>query len=193
MEIPALVAITKLPYWKDPFSGERMRNWNTVVSSAGAIGIKTGTTTVAGGNLLFAGYEEVGETRQLVVGAVLGQHRPPIIDTVNAVSHDLLIATGETLTSEKIVEKGDVVGYLDDGLGGRTPVVATEDVAAVGWGGIEVDLALEPLAEMPHAASAGKKVGTLTVGGGPGQVEVPVALKQDLTEPAFGDKLTRVL
>ncbi|THA25911.1 D-alanyl-D-alanine carboxypeptidase [Streptomyces sp. RKND-216] len=193
MEIPALVEITRQPFWKDPFSGEQMRNWNTVVSSAGAIGIKTGTTTVAGGNLLFAGYEEIGDTRQLVVGAVLGQHKPPIIDTANAVSDKLLTAAEGTLTAEKIVQKGDVVGYVDDGLGGRTPVVATEDVAAVGWGGVEVDLALEPLKDMPHTAPTGKRVGTLTVGGGPGQVEVPVALEQDLPEPAFGDKLTRIL
>ncbi|EST39477.1 hypothetical protein N566_01750, partial [Streptomycetaceae bacterium MP113-05] len=193
MEAPALVAITSLPFWKDPFSGDRMRNWNTLVSSTNAIGIKTGTTTAAGGNLLFAGRKEVGGTQQLIVGAVLGQHKPPIIDTVNAVSGELLDAARGTLISEKIVQKGDVVGYLDDGLGGRTPVVATKDVAAVGWGGVEVDLALEPAKKMPHTAPPGTKVGTLTVGGGPGQVEVPVALEKNLTEPAFGDKLTRVL
>jgi serine-type D-Ala-D-Ala carboxypeptidase (penicillin-binding protein 5/6) len=193
MEFPGLVEITKMPWWKDPFSGKRMRNYNSLVPFNGAIGIKTGTTTAAGGNLLFAGHKDVGGTRQLIVGAVLGQHKPPIIDTVNAVSRQLLDTAGEALTSEKIVEKGDVVGYLDDGLGGRTPVVATRDVEAVGYGGVEVDLALETKDDVPHAAPAGKKVGTLTVGGGPGQVEVPVALQKHLTEPGFGDKLTRIL
>ncbi|MFR9673587.1 D-alanyl-D-alanine carboxypeptidase [Streptomyces sp. TR02-1] len=194
VEMPELMSITKLPSWKNPFTGQQMRNYNTLVPYDGAIGIKTGTTTAAGGNLLFAGHKDVGGTRQLIVGAVLGQHAAPIIDTVNAVSRELLTAAGDTLTSETIVRKGDVVGHLDDGLGGLTPVVATEDVRAVGYPGVRVDLSLEPGGKaMPHAAPAGKEVGVLQVGDGPGAVEVPVALQKRLTEPPFADRLTHLL
>ncbi|MCT2593196.1 serine hydrolase [Streptomyces sp. N2-109] len=192
MEIPALVDITKLPTWTDP-SGKQWRNYNTLVPYNGAIGLKTGSTTKAGGNLLFAGRKNIGGTTQLIVGAVLGQHKPPIIDTANAVSKELLIAAGETLSAQKVVKKGDVVGQVDDGLGGLTPVVATKDVTAVGWSGLKVKLALKTGAKgIPQTADAGEKVGTLTVGDGPGQVKVPVALQDDLVEPGFGDKVTRV-
>lgn len=193
MEIPALVDITKLPTWTDP-SGREWRNYNTVVPYNGAIGIKTGSTTKAGGNLLFAGRKNIGGTTQLIVGAVLGQHKPPIIDTANAASKELLIAAGGTLSASKVVKKGDVVGEVDDGLGGRTPVVATKDVTAVGWSGLKVKLALEAAKKgIPQSAEAGEKVGTLTVGDGPGQVKVPVALQEDLVEPGFGSKVTRIL
>ncbi|MBQ1094239.1 D-alanyl-D-alanine carboxypeptidase [Streptomyces sp. B93] len=191
VRIPALVEITKLPEWTDP-SGQKWRNWNTLVPYDGAIGIKTGTTTTAGGNLLFAATKEVDGENVTVVGAILGQHTAPIIDTVNAVSKTAMLAARERLTSAKILQKGDVVGYVDDGLGGRTPVVVTEDVHAVGWAGLEVELSFEP-GDVPHTAKAGTKVGTLTVGDGSGgAVTVPVALQDELAEPGFTDRLTRV-
>ncbi|MGW6899748.1 D-alanyl-D-alanine carboxypeptidase family protein [Streptomyces sp. NPDC054919] len=192
VEIPALMAITELPSWTDP-SGKSWRNYNTLVPYNGALGIKTGSTSKAGGNLLFAAHKMVGDTDQLIVGAVLGQHKAPIIDTVNAVSKDVMVATEDLLKSGKVVRKGDVVGAIDDGFGGTTPVVATEDVAAVGWAGLTVKLELTDDGKtLPHEAAAGTHVGTLTVGEGSSQVKVAVALQSDLTNPSFGQKLTRV-
>jgi serine-type D-Ala-D-Ala carboxypeptidase (penicillin-binding protein 5/6) len=191
VKIPALTDITKLPSWKDP-SGQVWQNYNRLVPYNGAIGIKTGSTTKAGGNLLFAATKEVGGETVTLVGAVLGQHTAPIIDTVNAVSKTAMLAAQDGLTSAKILKKGDVVGYVDDQLGGHTPVAVTEDVTAVGWAGLEVRLSFEA-DDLPHSAKAGTKAGTLTVGDGDaGAVEVPVALEKDLTEPGFGAKLTRV-
>lgn len=192
VEIPALMAITKLPSWTDP-SGKNWRNYNTLVPYNNALGIKTGSTSKAGGNLLFAAHKMVGDTDQLIVGAVLGQHKSPIIDTVNAVSKDVMIATENLLKSGKVVKKGDVVGAVDDGFGGTIPVVATEDVAAVGWPGLTVKLELTDDGKtLPHEAVAGTHVGTLTVGEGSSQVKVAVALQSDLTDPSFGQKLTRI-
>ncbi|MET8327474.1 D-alanyl-D-alanine carboxypeptidase [Streptomyces sp. NPDC005181] len=192
VEIPALMAITKLPSWTDP-SGRNWRNYNTLVPYNGALGIKTGSTSKAGGNLLFAAHKMVGDTDQLIVGAVLGQHKSPIIDTVNAVSKDVMVATEDLLKSGKVVKKGDVVGAVDDGFGGTTPVVATEDVAAVGWPGLTVKLELTDDGKaLLHSAAAGTHVGTLTVGEGTSQVKVAVALQSDLTDPSFGEKLTRI-
>ncbi|MEU3791901.1 D-alanyl-D-alanine carboxypeptidase [Streptomyces fructofermentans] len=195
VRMKALVDITKLPSWVDP-SGKKWDNYNRLVPYNNAIGIKTGSTTKAGGNLLFAATQEVGGENVIVVGAILGQHTPPIIDTVNAVSKEAMIAAQEALTSRKILKKGDVVGYVDDGLGGRTPVVATKDVSAVGWAGQTVRLKLgEDGTKIPHEAKAGTVVGTLSVGGGTtgDAVEVPVALQSDLTEPGYGTKVTRIL
>ncbi|WP_405798075.1 serine hydrolase [Streptomyces sp. NBC_01506] len=192
VEIEALMDITKLPEWTDP-SGKSWRNYNTLVPYDGALGIKTGSTTKAGGNLLFAAHKMVGDTDQLVVGAVLGQHKSPIIDTVNAVSKDVMLATQEELDGATIVKKGQVVGEVDNGMGTTAPVVATEDVKAVGWSGLTVKLELtDDGKDLPQSAAAGTHVGTLTVGEGKSQVKVAVALQGDLAEPTFGDKLTRV-
>ena len=105
----------------------------------------------------------------------------------------LIRAAQGALESVTVLKKGDVVGYVDDGLGGRTPVVATKDVKAAGWSGLKVELDFAA-DEVPHEAKAGTKVGTLTVGDGgtAGAVKVPVALQTDLVEPGFTDKLSRI-
>ncbi|MFD9479035.1 hypothetical protein, partial [Streptomyces nojiriensis] len=192
VEIETLLDITKKPNWVDPY-GKTWRNWNGLTGPTGALGIKTGTTTKAGGNLLFAAQKKVGNTNQLIVGAVLGQHKPAIIDSVLAASKQLMLATQKALDGATVVKKGEVVGYVDDGLGGRTPVVATADVQAVGWASLTVDVKLaDGGAKMPQTAKAGTEVGVLTVGEGASQVKVPVALKSDLAAPSIGSKLTRV-
>ncbi|MCX5377820.1 D-alanyl-D-alanine carboxypeptidase [Streptomyces sp. NBC_00091] len=192
VEIPALVDITRMPSWTDP-SGKAWPNWNRLVPFNDSLGIKTGTTTKAGGNLLFAAQKKVGDTNQLIVGAVLGQHKPPIIDSVIAASKSLLIATQKELQGAPVVKKGQVVGYVDDGLGGHTPVVATADVQAVGWSSLTVDIKLgDGGTKIPESAQAGTEVGVLTVGDGVSQVKVPVALQRALETPGFGSKLTRI-
>ncbi|WP_405948597.1 D-alanyl-D-alanine carboxypeptidase [Streptomyces prunicolor] len=191
VKIQALMDITKLPSWVDP-SGHKWTNYNRLVPYNNSLGIKTGTTTAAGGNLLFAATKEVGGETAVIVGAILGQHTAPIIDTVNAVSKTAMLAAQDAMTSAKILKKGTVVGYVDDQLGGHTPVVVTKDVAAVGWAGLKVKLSFAPDA-VPHTAKAGTQVGTLTVGdGSSGAVKVPVALQKDLAEPALTSKLTRL-
>ncbi|HEX5567309.1 MAG TPA: serine hydrolase, partial [Streptomyces sp.] len=185
--------IVKLPSYVDR-NGDKHHNWNRLIPYDNSVGIKTGTSTAAGGNLLFAAEKQIGGTTQLIVGAVLGQYRPPIIDTVVSESRKLMLSAQDVLETEKIVRKGDVVGYVDDGLGGRTPLVVTKDVTAVGWPGLKVELALtDGGGGVPHEAPAGETVGTLTVGSGPGQVKVPVAVQEELTKPGAGARLTRLL
>ncbi|MFK0140626.1 D-alanyl-D-alanine carboxypeptidase [Streptomyces murinus] len=191
VKIPALVAITSAASWTDP-TGQNWPNYNSLPYWIGAIGIKTGTTTAAGGNLLFAARKKVGGQTVTVVGAILGQHKPSILDTVNEVSKTALLGAEHALTSAKILKKGDVVGYVDDRLGGQTPIVVTQDVTAVGWSGLKVKLSFAA-GTVPHTAKAGTQVGTLTVGdGSTAGVKVPVALQRDLAEPGFGAKLTRI-
>ncbi|MFD3590817.1 D-alanyl-D-alanine carboxypeptidase, partial [Streptomyces sp. NPDC058683] len=181
----------------DDYKGVNHGNWNQLVGHNDVVGIKTGTTTSALGNLVFAAKKDVnGETRT-IIGAVLRQPASAASDnsilTAALNGGDKLIraAQGE-LKAATIYKKGAVVGYVDDGLGGRTPVVATKDVTAVGWSGLKVKLTFQA-DDVPHTAKAGTKVGALTVGDGSGSaVQVPVALQKDLAEPGFTSKLTRI-
>ncbi|MCJ0875547.1 D-alanyl-D-alanine carboxypeptidase family protein [Streptomyces sp. AP-93] len=192
VEMPELIAITMKPSWTDP-SGKKWRNYNDLVPLYGSLGIKTGSTTKAGGNLLFAAEKKVGKTNQLIVGAVLGQHGVPILGTAIAASKDILLATQKMLKAAPVVKKGDVVGYVDDGLGTHVPVVATDDVEAVGWPTLTISTKLaDGAGKLPQTARAGSEIGVLTVGEGASQVKVPVALQSDLIAPGIGKKLTRV-
>ncbi|MDC2959848.1 D-alanyl-D-alanine carboxypeptidase [Streptomyces gilvifuscus] len=196
MKNPSFREIARMMEYID-YKGSKHSNWNRLVGYNGVIGIKTGTTTAAGGNLVFAAVKQVGGETRTIVGAVLGQGPGGSDNTILAGALDagdkLIRAAQGALKSATILKKGDVVGYVDDGLGGRTPVVITKDVSAVGWAGLKVKLSFVT-GELPHTAKAGTKVGTLTVGDGgtSGAVQVPVQLQKDLAEPGFTDKLTRL-
>ena len=196
MKQPAFREVAAMMSYDD-YKGTNHSNWNQLVGHNDVVGIKTGTTTSALGNLVFAAKKEVdGETRT-VVGAVVRQPAGGADNTILGAALDssdkLIRAAQDALESSTIVKKGSVVGYVDDGLGGRTPVVTTQDVKAAGWAGLTVKLTFDA-DEVPHTAAAGTKVGSLAVGDGgtSGAVKVPVALQEELVEPGFAAKLTRL-
>ncbi|MDI9836028.1 D-alanyl-D-alanine carboxypeptidase [Streptomyces sp. KAU_LT] len=195
MKEPAFREVAAMMSYDD-YKGVNHPNWNQLVGRNDVVGIKTGTTTSALGNLVFAAKKEVGGETRTIIGAVVRQPAGGPENTILSAAlyggDQLIRAAQGALEPATILKKGDVVGYVDDGLGGRTPVVATKDVTAVGWAGLKVKLTFAS-DEVPHTAKAGTEVGTLTVGdGSSGAVKIPVALKTDLTEPGFTDKLTRI-
>lgn len=195
MEMPAFREVSAMMSYDD-YKGVNHSNYNRLVGHNNVVGIKTGTTTSALGNLVFAAKQEVGGETRLVIGAAMrqpaGGFDNTIISGVLDAGDKLIRAAQGALKSATILKKGDVVGYVDDGLGGRTPVVATQDVTAAGWSGLKVRLSFAST-PVPHTAKAGTKVGTLTVGdGSAGAVKVPVALRDDLAEPGFSARLTRL-
>ncbi|MFF3978375.1 serine hydrolase [Streptomyces sp. NPDC001828] len=189
--------IVNTPQIKIPGIDSMIYNNNTILLKPGVSGIKTGSSTPAGGNLLWAADTVVDGKNQRIYGVVMGQRTGTTLDNklksaINS-SYTLIKAVQNAVTSATVVKKGDVVGYVDDGLGGRTPVVATKDLKAVGWPGLKVDVTLgsgdKPV---PHTAKAGDIVGELSIGTGNGKVTAPVQLKSAMAEPGVGDKLTRL-
>ncbi|MFF2699935.1 D-alanyl-D-alanine carboxypeptidase family protein [Streptomyces cyaneofuscatus] len=175
----------------------KIYNNNTLLLQPGVSGIKTGSSTPAGGNLLWSANTVVDGKTLWIYGAVMGQQ------SGTGVHHSLELSLANSLklikdaqkapTSATVVKKGDVVGYVDNGFGAQTPVIATKNLKAVGWPGLKVELKVTDNGKgIGHAAKAGSEVGMVTVGTGTGKVTAPVVLQGDLTEPAFGDKLTRI-
>ncbi|GAA0598007.1 D-alanyl-D-alanine carboxypeptidase family protein [Streptomyces crystallinus] len=163
-------------------------------------GIKTGSNTAAGGALMWAAYKTVGDLTPLVLGTMLDQHVDGpdpsggnSLKLVKENSKKVVAAVRDALTAAVTVKKGQVVGYVDDGLGGRTPLVATADLKAIGVPGQRLPLRITGAGEsVPHSGKAGAVLATLTVGTGSDAPKVPVALQKDLREPSFGAKLTRL-
>ncbi|WP_030849717.1 D-alanyl-D-alanine carboxypeptidase [Streptomyces sp. NRRL S-475] len=192
---PAFREVATMMSYVD-YKQKKHDNWNRLVGYNNVTGIKTGTTTSALGNLVFSARKDVNGEVHRIIGAVVRQPAGGPDNTIlGAALHEgdkLIRAAQGALESATILKKGDVVGYADDGLGGRTPVAVTEDVTAVGWAGLSVKLTFAG-DDLPHTAEAGTKVGTLTVGDGTtSAVKVPVALQKDLAEPGFAAKLTRL-
>ncbi|MCD9903784.1 serine hydrolase [Streptomyces sp. MT29] len=176
----------------------KIYNNNNLLLQPGVSGIKTGSSTPAGGNLLWSANTVVDGKVLWIYGAVMGQQAGTgrVYDSLELSlqnSLKLIKDAQEAPTSATVVKKGDVVGYVDNGFGAQTPVIATKNLKAVGWPGLEVELKVTDNGKgIAHAAKAGSEVGMVTVGTGTGKVTAPVVLQGDLTEPAFGDKLTRI-
>ncbi|MGW8983789.1 serine hydrolase [Streptomyces parvus] len=176
----------------------KIYNNNNLLLQPGVSGIKTGSSTPAGGNLLWSANTKVDGKMLWIYGAVMGQQAGTgrVYDSLELSlqnSLKLIKDAQEAATSATVVKKGDVVGYVDNGFGGQAPVVATKNLKAVGWSGLKVELKVTDNGKgIDHAAKAGTEVGSVTVGTGTGKVTAPVVLQSDLPEAAFGDKLTRI-
>ncbi|MGW4055548.1 serine hydrolase [Streptomyces sp. NPDC004779] len=172
-------------------------NNSRLLLKSGVSGIKTGSSTPAGGNLLWSANTIVDGKNRRILGIVMGAQNAERLGQKLELSldysYELIKKAQEDVTSAVVVKKGQVVGYVDDGLGGQTPVVATKELKAVGWPGLKVKLALTDGGKaVPHSGKAGDVIGTVAIGEGAGKVSAPVALDSDLAEPGFDKKLTRV-
>ncbi|MFD8581845.1 serine hydrolase [Streptomyces californicus] len=176
----------------------KIYNNNNLLLQPGVSGIKTGSSTPAGGNLLWSANTKVDGKMLWIYGAVMGQQAGTgrVYDSLELSlqnSLKLIKDAQKAATSATVLKKGDVVGYVDNGFGGKTPVVATKSLKAVGWSGLEVELKVTDNGEgIDPTAKAGSEVGMVTVGTGTGKMTAPVVLQDDLAQPAFGDKLTRI-
>ncbi|MFG3038976.1 D-alanyl-D-alanine carboxypeptidase [Streptomyces sp. NPDC048330] len=180
----------------DGISG-RIENNNNILLEPGVSGIKTGSSTPAGGNLLWSANTVVDGQNRRILGIVMGAKDAEQLNDKLQLAIDnslkLIQQAQKDVTSAAVVKKGQVLGYVDDGLGGRTPVVATKELKAIGWPGLKVKLELTDGGKaLPHSAKAGDIVGQVSIGTGAGKVSSPVALQGDLVEPGFDKKLTRV-
>ncbi|MEE1827145.1 D-alanyl-D-alanine carboxypeptidase [Streptomyces sp. BE20] len=179
------------------FNNQKISNTNTLISPKnGIIGVKTGSSTPAGGCLMWAAYKEVGGVRRLILGVTLGQPattaEPSILKMVQNVSAKQIQAAQNGLTGQSLAKQGEVVGRVEDGLGGTVPVVAGKDLTVAGFPGITATLVLDAV-KVGHTARAGDKVGVLRSGEGDNRIEVPVVLQSDLNPPSIASRLTRAL
>ncbi|WP_435969558.1 D-alanyl-D-alanine carboxypeptidase family protein [Streptomyces sp. Qhu_M48] len=175
----------------------RIENNNNILLKPGVSGIKTGSSTPAGGNLLWSANTVVDGKNRRILGVVMGAKDAKQLGEKLQLSidysYELIKKAQKDVTSAAVVRKGQVLGYVDDGLGGRTPVVATKELRAVGWPGLRVRLELTDGGKaVAHTGKAGDIVGQVSIGTGVGKVSSPVALQADLVEPGFDKKLTRV-
>ncbi|MFJ3903690.1 D-alanyl-D-alanine carboxypeptidase family protein [Streptomyces sp. NPDC090025] len=65
--------IVATPAMTAPGVGVRIANSNRLLGQDGVIGLKTGSSTPAGGNLMWAATKEIGGTSHLILGVVLHQ------------------------------------------------------------------------------------------------------------------------
>jgi D-alanyl-D-alanine carboxypeptidase (penicillin-binding protein 5/6) len=184
MANPTFAAIVSQPEVTLPVAG-RVFNFNRLVGKDGIIGVKTGNTSAAGSNLVFAADRVVGGQHVTVLGVVLGQPGPnapqPALDAGRA----LLDAAGAALTSVTVVPAGQPAASVTAAwASGAVPASTGAPVTFLGWPGMQVQAQFQPQ-HVSSSFSAGTVVGYLTVRAN-GQVQrVPVRATSGLPGPSL--------
>lgn len=185
MAIPAFTEIVSNRAYVPDSGGAPREGGNFLLGQYGIVGGKTGYTDAAGGNFVFAARRSVGGVRTLIVGAVMGQRSPSAAGAVGAAGR-LVTAAAGALTAVTLAPKGAVVGRVDDGLGGATPLRAAAPVTVVGWSGLTVPVGAR--GRPPHRGDGGERVGAVRAGA----AAIPLELGRTLNEPSYLKRLIRL-
>jgi D-alanyl-D-alanine carboxypeptidase (penicillin-binding protein 5/6) len=160
---------------------------NQILGEGGVVGIKTGFTEEAGGNLAFAARQQLGTAQVDITGVVLGQPDRPASFTVSA---ELVARLRNGVGEASVIAAGAPVAFIDPPWAAPVGVVVAEEVRLLFWPGMTVSTTLEfDAVEAPLAA--GDQVGWLSVQLGEQERRVPVVLAAPLAEPGLFWRLTR--
>jgi D-alanyl-D-alanine carboxypeptidase (penicillin-binding protein 5/6) len=162
-----------------------LKNTNGLLGSLGIVGIKTGTLTGAGANLLFASEHKVGGTRVTIVGVVLGGSTHAVIDADITTLMTGVLAGFHEVT---LVSKGDTFASYTTRWGQRTAAIAEKSARIVTWS----DTAVTSTASVTPVTTGAKglDVGTATFTVAGRTIRVPLGLKTALTDPGPGWRLS---
>ncbi|MGA5135514.1 D-alanyl-D-alanine carboxypeptidase family protein [Streptomyces olivoreticuli] len=188
LQVPEFAAVAGSSYTEP--SGIRHPNSNPLLEEQGVFAGKTGTTTAAGKNLVFAAHRDIASVSRLVVIAVMAQ---PLMSPVRSAAHALLTATDRSIVNAPVIRKGETITHLDDGWGRSLPLIATETVMASGRPGTTVVATLEPTA-ITSGATAGSPAAHATVTSPqPGATTLTLITKTPIPQPSLISRLTRRL
>ncbi|HEX4787357.1 MAG TPA: D-alanyl-D-alanine carboxypeptidase [Actinospica sp.] len=146
---PALAELVATKAVRLPVAGV-VTNTNRLLGMDGDIGIKTGSTSAAGGCLLFATRNLVGGVPVTVVGAVLGQPGTPwtILDHAETAARNLIEAVQNALVATTVVHSGSTVAVLRQRGHADVALTSAGDVTVVGWPSLGYRVAVSPGREL---------------------------------------------
>lgn len=182
MRIPAFAEVVSKPVFIPRTGGETRSGGNTLLGSYGVVGGKTGYTSRAGANYVFA----ARYGGRLLVGAVMDQPRATSPAVAVAAAQPLIIAAENSLTRVTLAPRGAVLARVEDGYGHRLPLAAAVPVTATGWPGLTVSLRVTGTA--PRHAPRGATFAWLATGAD----RTPLKLTRPLHAPGVLDKLARL-
>jgi D-alanyl-D-alanine carboxypeptidase (penicillin-binding protein 5/6) len=163
-----------------------VQNTNDLLGSDGITGIKTGTLTDTGSNLLFSANVDVGIGKPLsVVGVVLGGGSHDNVDTG---VHQLLASIRLGFHLVTLVKPGEVIGTYTTPWKDHATIVASKGASILTWSNTAITSAMTT--KSITTGSSGTGVGTITWKAGPMTVNVPLELQGTIAPPSDWWKLT---
>ncbi len=168
-EMPALRQIVDLRQVTLPVAG-RQDNLNGLLGRDGIVGIKTGSTSRAGGCFVFAARRRISGRTVTMVGAVLhqlpGHGQPSIIAAAFGASTTLLASTGNVLSSRDVIHRRAMVTSMKTPWSAPVPVMAARSATLLGWPGLRVHAMIATAPHLAAPLTPGENVGTAVLAAG---------------------------
>ena len=143
MQVQAIRETVAMPQVKLPGHGV-IYNWNYLVGHDDVVGIKTGSSTAAGGCLMFAARKQVAGAKRLVYGVVLGQQGAPVLTSALDASRRLIDAVPAHLHKVTVLPRGTHVATVDAPDNPSVAVTTTSELSVIGWPGMPMDVTVTP-------------------------------------------------
>ena len=194
LQIPVFRQIVAMPQVTLPVAGVAY-NVNAALGQDGIVGVKTGSTSQAGGCLSFAAVRTVAGSQVTIVGVVLGVQataaQPSELDGAISASENLLASVGGDLEHVQVVRPGAVFGRVSSAWTTGPAAVAATGVSVTAWPGMPVTVTVTPR-PLAHAISQGQPLaeGTVTVGSDVSRITL--AASQAAPAPSVSWLLTRL-
>ena len=194
LQIPAFRQIVAMPQVTLPVAGVAY-NVNAALGHDWIVGVKTGSSSQAGGCLAFASLRTVAGSHVTIVGVVLGVQATPAqpseLGGVISASENLLASIGGDLEHVQIVKPGAVLGSVSSAWTYGPAAVAATGVAVTAWPGTPVTIAVTPR-PLGHAIRQGQRVAQATVTVGSQVSHITLDASQAAPAPSIGWLLTRL-
>lgn len=193
---PTIAAIVRLGEVELPVAGTVI-NYDYEVGHHGIIGIKTGSSSAAGGNFVFAARRRLDGRTLTVVGSVLGQEGVSRLQTALDAGERLATAAFGSVRSLTVTRAGAVVIHVRAPWSPRAVSgVTTETVRYFGVPGanarVRIAVAGSLVGRRVRSLASGTRIGTLTVAVAGRRFEVPVVASSGLAGPSLHYRLTRL-
>ena len=191
--VPVFRQIVAMPEAILPVAGPQY-NVDALLGHDGIVGIKTGTTTSAGGCFVFAARVPEGRREITVIGVVL--HQPgsdseaSLLAAAFQATTSLLHSMPDGLRVRTLLRRGETLATLTAPWSQSVPLTAGRRVRVLLWRGIPIHASIPSEEHMPASFAAGKVVGVATLKVGTRLERVPLVAKRGFGGASIGWRLT---
>ncbi len=170
-----------------PYVGT-LDSYTPLIGVDGAVGVKSGYTSQAGGCDVLAMVRQIDGTPVTVLASSTGQIRAAAIATAGVFALGLATAASKGVEPVVAVATGQTVGTVNDGHA-TAPIAALHSVRVLAWPSQTVTVRLAPSASLRAGARAGSSAGALLVSVGTQTVTDPVATVRGLPGLTLSQRL----
>ena len=189
MQEPIFREVVAMPQATLPVAGT-VYNVNGMLGKFGVVGIKTGSTSKAGGNFVSATPVVVGDKTHYIIGVVLGQQSVQSLKSALDENVKILEQVRSQFKLYPLTQPSTGFGQLTSAWDSKSDLKTTKPVQIFGYPGMEVAYSIKlNNAELPILPNT--TVGTLTIGSGQELQTVPLRTTQEIKPPGFLWRLIR--